>query len=355
MQNKSVQITGPAHSTLADRIVGSGELNLAYLIVAHKNFEQVKRLICRLDNERSYFVLLIDAKTPRADFERLRASINSVRNVRFAERIRVSWGTISTVKAALACIRELLNWNVPFDYAFLLTGQDYPLVSRYRIERELLNAGGRSFIHFDPFPRECWRNGGFDRIDCWHFLIGNRRFQMPRMEATMRRAEKPVYAVLNRLVPRRGDLPGGLRLFGGSASWILSCAALRYIDHFILGNPTFLRRFRFTAIADEFFFQTILANSPLRSELINDNGWFIQWTEGAAHPAVLTVAELPALLRCGKLFARKFDVTVDTSVLDQLDLACPEDVPRVGSSNAPDTVCHGGSLSPYNSHGSATR
>ena len=50
----------------------------------------------------------------------------------------------------------------------------------------------------------------------------------------------------------------------------------------------------------------------------NDDLRYLDWSREPA-PAVLTRDDLPALLGSGKLFARKFDPTVDSEVLDALD------------------------------------
>jgi hypothetical protein len=59
-------------------------------------------------------------------------------------------------------------------------------------------------------------------------------------------------------------------------------------------------------------------SSELAPTVVNDNLRYIDWSRGA-RPAVLGMADLEALRRSPKLFARKFDVTVDRQVLDAID------------------------------------
>lgn len=73
--------------------------------------------------------------------------------------------------------------------------------------------------------------------------------------------------------------------------------------------------FEQVTIPDEMFFQSILLNSPLRDTIVNDDQRFIKWPG----PSVLGVGEFDELRQAPDLFARKFDETVDTAVLDRID------------------------------------
>jgi hypothetical protein len=59
-------------------------------------------------------------------------------------------------------------------------------------------------------------------------------------------------------------------------------------------------------------------NSALRDTVVDDNLRYVDWFKEPG-PAVLTVDDLDSMLASGKLFARKFDTTVDAAVLDRLD------------------------------------
>ena len=78
--------------------------------------------------------------------------------------------------------------------------------------------------------------------------------------------------------------------------------------------------FRRVLIPDELFFQTILLNSPLRDRIVNDNLRYMDWSRpNVPLPAVLGTGDLPQLQQSPALFARKFDVTVDSAILDMID------------------------------------
>ena len=69
-------------------------------------------------------------------------------------------------------------------------------------------------------------------------------------------------------------------------------------------------RFFNVLIPDELFFQTLIMNSTLRDSVVNDNLRYLDWSREPA-PAVLGVGDVDRMLGSDKLFARKFDETVD--------------------------------------------
>jgi Core-2/I-Branching enzyme len=227
------------------------------------------------------------------------ASAASVRDVHFLSRHACHWGDFGHVRATLKGIRQLLSNEIPFDYAILLTGQDYPVRSPREIESFLAKADGQSFMHHWPLPYPLWDGrGGLDRLESWHFIRYRRRLHVR--------------------VPLRRRLPGGLRPYGGTPYWVLSRAVIEWIDNFVAHNPRFVRFFEHVFVPDELFFQTLVMNSPLGDSVVDDDLRYTDWERMPA-PAILGQDDLPKLLESNALIARKFDPTVDSKVLDLLD------------------------------------
>lgn len=73
-------------------------------------------------------------------------------------------------------------------------------------------------------------------------------------------------------------------------------------------------------VPDEIFFQTILLNSSLASDIVNDDMRYIEWKDpNSGSPSVLDMNDFPGLANSPKLFARKFDEEVDVEILDRID------------------------------------
>ena len=61
-------------------------------------------------------------------------------------------------------------------------------------------------------------------------------------------------------------------------------------------------------------------NSPFKSEVVNEYKRYIEWkNKDDAHPAILTSEDFPKILNSGMWFARKFDMNVDSKILDMID------------------------------------
>jgi Core-2/I-Branching enzyme len=74
-------------------------------------------------------------------------------------------------------------------------------------------------------------------------------------------------------------------------------------------------------IPEEIFFQTVLMNSPFKNQIENDNLRYIIWQSPSRHPEILRKSDFSGCINSKKLFARKFDCTVDEEVLCMLDEA----------------------------------
>jgi len=128
-----------------------------------------------------------------------------------------------------------------------------------------------------------------------------------------------------------------MEYYGSSMFWALSSHCLKHIIDLLEKNARFKRFMKFTWGSDEFIFQTLVLNSSFKKDVVNDNLLYLDRDKGASHPNILTVNHLQNLLNSPKLFARKFDPTVDTAVLDKLDEFMVEPVsmelsPRVAAS-----------------------
>ena len=276
----------------------AGQVSIVYIVLAHQLPSQLVRLVGALDSSRNTFLVHVNRRAGSRMYERMREGLAGRDNVRFIRRHRLYWGGFGHVSATLEGIEELYRCELQFDYAVLLTGQDYPIKSNDRIEQVLDGSGANSFLAYDRMPGG-WESG-MDRITYWHWrTIGRPRGRHLRL-------------------PLNRRFPSGFRPFGGSSYWCLTRACVDHVRRFVEANPSFVRFFRHVDIPDEIFFHTILMNSELAETIVNDDLRYVDWTRQPL-PAVLGVGDLPSLAASVKLFARKFDVRVDADVLDRID------------------------------------
>ncbi|MGL4596141.1 MAG: beta-1,6-N-acetylglucosaminyltransferase, partial [Bacteroidia bacterium] len=78
-------------------------MKIAYLICAHKNPNQLKRLLGALQQENVLFFVHIDAKSDESIF---RDALKHTAAIFSKKRIRVNWGGFSQVEAWLTLLEE---------------------------------------------------------------------------------------------------------------------------------------------------------------------------------------------------------------------------------------------------------
>jgi hypothetical protein len=296
----------------------SDTLRLAYIISAYKNPAQLTRLIRRLSAGQTTFFVHVDKKTSVRVFRRMFDDVRSLPNVHFLERHVINWGDFGHVRATLKGVNEIIRQGISFDFVVLLTGQDYPIKSNAHIGSTLNASRGKAFLKFFPLPSNEWANGGMNRIERWHFGFKGWHYLFPANPERVALLSRKLATLSAKIIPFKRPFPRGYQAFGGSSYWCLPTECVLYIHEFIHRNPGFVDFFRHVYISDEIFFHTIILNSPFKEHVVNDDLRYVDWSKPAG-PAVLTIEDFPKLLHSRKLFARKFDVTVDERVLDMID------------------------------------
>lgn len=293
-------------------------VRIAYCLLVHRNPEQVKRLVDRLRDSRDRFhitVFGVGSSKSSADWTRNFEPFQD-RNLGIVFKRGSGWGTFRTVAATLAAMRSFSESD--YDYFVNLSGQDYPLKSREEIERkfgearltfmtfrEYLIPGARRVDGSDPSgPRSV--EAKLERFTHLHYRFALRE-----------------YGVVLKIPRLRKALPYGLVPFGGSQWFCMTRAHVDYILDYVAHHPAVVRFFKRAGIPDERFFQTVMMNSSLKSEVVNDNLRYLVWTTGG-RPRTLGAGDLSPLLSSDKLWARKFDIDVDRKILDELDRAAVE-------------------------------
>jgi hypothetical protein len=278
-------------------------VKIAFLILMHRRPEQAVRLIQRLDSPTSIFVVHVDLRAEPATYNYIEGWAATQSRVHFAKRHSCRWGGFGIVVATLECVRAALQCAETFDYAILLSGQDYPIKPLRHI-REFVGARRQQFAEaFRLDQNNRWSTqGGFyqamNRISWYSLPIRSRWLH----------------------IPARRRLPLGLQPYGGSQWWCLTRDCLAYIDDFVSRNPRVLEYFRHVFIPDESFFQTIISNSSFGSDVLGEDLRYIDWTRPNPHyPRTLETADFEQIQLSTSLFARKFDMARDHRILDLID------------------------------------
>lgn len=281
-------------------------MNIAYLISAHTDAPQLKRLIDALQPEAHFFIH-IDKKSDITPFTQLLKG----EHIHFLEeRFDVRWGTIIEVYYQMQLIKAAVDYPVPFDRIFFLSGMDYPLWKPDRITQWLEEQG----------EREILQGLQMDAPEV-----------SPRANAIYRTA-RPLYpgkkwgvklSILNRKVremlgirkPLSFQVDGKTwHLYKGSAWWCIGEELASYILQVFNGKHEVKNYFRDSFGQAETLIQTIAFNSPeWAGKCMLNTGDYHSLAELTPlhfidyNPVIKIMDEtdLPRLKESGKMFCRK--------------------------------------------------
>lgn len=297
---------------------------IAYLITSHTLPRQMLRLasVLRAGSPDSEIVIHHDTRTSQVD----RAAVRALGAHLLEPSSSVDWGRMSHLTLMFRCFSWLLE-HTQSEWMVLLSGQDYPVRPVADIERRLAAAGVHALIETQPCPRPRAR----DPVDEFALRYHFQWRRVPRWASgrVVQTAANRTARFRVRSMPRSGSWLGtraarspfdGTFVCHRGADWFsLSRRAVSAVDQFRLAHPQIVAYYRRTLIPTESFVQTVLANDrSLR--LSGDHGRYTIWDRPhMTGPRVLRTPDLDMLLRSGMDFARKFDETVDSAVLDELD------------------------------------
>lgn len=288
-------------------------MRIAYLILAHKNVNQLKRLVKILHTEDTSFFIHLDKKVKNAsDYFEI---ANDGSNIYFInKRVAVNWGAYSMIQATLNSLQEILDTGIYYDYINLLSGQDYPIKKNTEIFDFLTKNYGKEFLYYAPFPTTDLSLGGMDRVE-YYYNLDN--------------PDNSTYESEMKLRGLKRKFIQGMDPYHGSQWWSLTGQCVKYVLDQVKTNKEISNFYRYSMFSDEQFFQTIIMNSKFDRSVVNDNLRYIDWSKviwekdiwivNPPHPKTLTTDDLPSLVSSSKLFARKFEDTTDVHVLDMLD------------------------------------
>lgn len=276
------------------------EMKIAHLILTHKEPEQLERLIKALDHPAVDFYIHIDKKADITPFQYL---FNRHNVFMVQQRTSIYWAGYGTIQAILNGFVEVLPKN--YTYINVMSGQDFPLKSPEYIYQFLKKHEGTEFITARPI-KEIWSDGHL-RVEKYHLV--NWRWPI--------RGKYRLEQLINAILPKR-KFPLKFEFAGGPNWFTITSAAAAHILDVLELRPDIIRYFKYCWGADEFIFATILYNSSFKDRLA-DCLLFVKWQPGHGHAEVLTASNFEELKASDKLFARKFDAKVDSTIFSLLE------------------------------------
>lgn len=286
----------------------------AYLILAHKNFGQLRKLIELLDHPRNDIYMHVDAKARDFNIDDWKDTVKNSRLNILPERISVNWGGVSIMRAELALLKNSVA-NGPYDYYHLLSGMDLPLKSQDEIHSFFDKNKGKEFISLWEFKKSTLSRFRYYTI----FPEGESKFRTRIVNHIFKGLQMACGYRINR----------NINFHFGSQWFSITDAFARYV---IEKEPWLEKVFGHTSTCDEIFIPTLVCNSDFKDRLFVPqrvrsnsaatigNMRFIDWTRGESirHPWTFRAYDEALLNSVEHLWARKFDETVDGEIIDRI-------------------------------------
>lgn len=275
-----------------------------FLLQVHRDTEKISILVDSIISQGGDVFIHVDYKSPDVYFE-LKEKYGRTESVYFAtERKSVYWGAVSQVQATLSLLQTAIS-KKRYDYYTLLSGECFPIKTMVQFNQFLEVNNGRSFIN------NSLSESSRLRAEQYHFFINSNLYSIPffRIMSKLIRHTVGVLGLKNNALR-------GMACYKGSQWFTMHSSAVEYIlEH----GFELLSKLRFSSCIDEVFFQTILANSPLKNFVINNNLMYTLWsTSNLNHPRLLSVNDLKQLEEQDIYFARKIDLVNDKASYNYL-------------------------------------
>ncbi len=308
-------------------------MKISYLILAHKNPTQFQRLVEKLNTEDVYFFVHVDKSTDDTPFKEPFLNFHNIFFLEDHERRISSWSDITICEATLSLLKKTTDKINSNNYCVLLSGQDYPIKNNNYISNFFKSHYGLNFISVsditDIWPE--WKDR-FERYNFHHpekrlnrgiYPITDKRFFNIRnfKHAFYLFKNVGIATTLNSFFKRKRQHPDYLIPKGGSTWWALPVETVVEILDYLKVHPDFLTYHKYTHVPDETFFTSIVNELKDKDE-IKETTTYANWLkENVELPVTFGKNDLQELLRAGdnSLFARKFDISFDTEIMDKLD------------------------------------
>lgn len=301
-----------------------GDVPIAFLIMAHADPVMLNRLVRRMYDPASTYVIHINRRSDITPFVTAFADLPNVHFVPDTDRVAVNWAGFSFTEGVFAAVRHALRVSPNTQRFVLMSGADYPIkplpiiLAEIRKDQEILTVS-----------RKLDRSGpGF------HNNLARRYYLGDRQEFNVRTASwilKSIGLAINKYGPIRKPYP--LQLYHGTSWWSLTRVT---IDHILsLWGTPYTEWFRYAQLADEVMVHTLLMDSD-RAPYIKYNQLqgigeldYYQGINGPHYadwrnpnptlPRHLGIENYDEVISSEPLFMRKVDSVHSKPLLDRVD------------------------------------
>lgn len=280
----------------------------AYLIIAHNEFDVLRRLVAALDDARNDVYVHIDRKVkaiPELETKKSRLYV-------LDNRIDVRWGHYSQIEAEMLLFETALR-NGPYGYYHLISGTHLPLKAQNEIHSFYDGMQGKNL--FSNLRETNHHYQEILKVHRVNLFLRNYSSAVKIRAAVSQWFWKAVIAIQRVLgISINNDVK-----FYWANNWCsLTESAVGYL---VKEKKTIRRRYRWSFCGDEFFVPTELMKSELAGTVVSSDK-LLYGAIGRSNASVLTMDDFEGMISSGCIFGRKFSAEhpqlVD-KILSELD------------------------------------
>jgi hypothetical protein len=269
---------------------------IAILILAHKNQEQLIKLV---DHFKADFAIYVHID------RNSKIQINNEHNVHSIKKFKAYWGSYNLVLATRELMKIAATGN--HDRYLLISGQDLPIMSNEEII-QYFTGNRNNYLAGEKLAElktHQWRMRNF------HFNLHSSGKLLNKLLVFVDYKVGMLQNILKLWCRFPDNLYVGCEWFNLTHEAVMICLEKMY-------DKKYINQFKYGKCSDEIVVQSILYNSELMSSIKNDDLRYTDWSMGGSHPKLLTLEDYNKIINSGKIFARKFDDTIDAEVIDKI-------------------------------------
>lgn len=284
----------------------------AYLIIANKNHNQVQLLIDTLDDKRNDVYLLVDQKSNWDNIDFFTKHSKLIR----LPSLPIFWGNFSLIQAEFNLFKVASKYH--YDYYHLISGADLPLTSQNRIHNFFDQHPHHQFLTYSAMidPEELKL-----RIRP-HLFRRSYRNQVLPLRIYRKFEKKVIFGLFSQ--DKRDQY------LGFASNWV-SLDDL-FVQKLVASEDIIHRFFDKGYLVDELMVPTLLNLYPEFKETVyhatpvtdkpdelQGSLRYINWWDGKPYIwCVQDFDKLQSAVEHGHFFSRKFDMQVDSKIIDKI-------------------------------------
>lgn len=275
---------------------------IAFILLCHKHPDAIIQQAVQLTAAGDFIAIHFDARSPAADYRRIRDALAGNPAVTFARRrVKCGWGEWSLVAATIEAVRAALAAFPQATHLYMVSGDCMAIKSAVHAHR-FLEADDVDYIESFDFFESGWIKTGMveERLIYRHWF--NERTQKGLYHWSL---------WLQKKLGQARAVPDDLQIMIGSQWWCLRRRTVEAVMAFVAKRPDVVRFFRTTWIPDETFFQTLVRHLVPETEIRARTLTFLMFTDYGM-PVTFYNDHYDLLLGQDYLFARKISPEAHT-------------------------------------------